>query len=352
MQPLDDHQRCSGIVAGQYVGLRAPTQEGGRQKKKELSVPDLTARILSIVEAHTAGSPVDPEIKWTHLKPREIAGLYEQQHGARISNGTVKRILKAQGYRKRRPSKELMTGKSPHREAQFKVLTFLVGLFALMGHNPALSIDTKKKERLGDLDRGGKVMCKQAPKAYDHDYPHLAQGKVIPHGIYDLKQNRGFITIGNTHETALFIADNLRWWWSEHGAGQYPKANYLFLLCDCGGANGYRHYAFKKELLDFAKETNLKIVVCHYPPYCSKWNPIEHRLFAQVHHAIDGQPFINYQQVKELFEKTSTKTGLTVIVRLHLHKYDIGLDIGPEHLQMDRILPHPELPQFNYTILP
>ncbi len=245
-----------------------------------------------------------------------------------------------------------MAGKSPHREEQFKILTFLTGLFAMMGHNPALSMDTKKKERLGNLDRGGSVLCKAAPEVFDHDYPYLSEGKVVPHGIFDLKQNKGFVSLGNSHETAAFVVDNLRWWWNEHGMHQYPDANFILLLCDSGGANGYRHFAFKKELLALAREIQVKIVVCHYPPYCSKWNPIEHRLFSQIHHAISGQLFVNYQQVKELFEKTSTKTGLTVIVRLHLAEYDVGLKIGYDDLENDRILTHPDLPQFNYTLLP
>lgn len=307
---------------------------------------------MSLIDAHTAGSPVDPDVKWTHLKPPEIAGLYFKEHGCTISHGTVKRILKAEGYRKRRPSKQLATGKSPYREEQFRIVMYLVGLFALMEHNPGLSIDTKKKERLGKLDRGGSVLSKEAPKVFDHDYPHLAQGKVIPHGIYDLKQNKGFVTIGNSHETAAFIVDNLRWWWYEHGMAQYPNANYILLLCDCGGANGYRHYAFKKHLLDLAQEIQIRIVVCHYPPYCSKWNPIEHRLFAQIHHAIRGNLFVDYQQVKQLFEKTSTKTGLCVVVRVNLAEYDIGLKIGEDQIPVERILKHPSLPQFNYTILP
>jgi Rhodopirellula transposase DDE domain len=324
----------------------------GAVEKKEQSVTDVVGRLLSIIKVHTAGSPVDPDVKWTDLKPREIAKLYFDEHGEGIGHGTVKRLLRQEGYRKRRPSKQLATGKSPDRAEQFKVLTHLVGLFALMGHNPGLSIDTKKKERLGSLDRGGSVLCREAPEVFDHDYPNLAEGKVIPHGIYDLKQNKGFITIGGSHETAAFIVDNLRWWWHGHGAAQYPMANYILLLCDCGGANGYRHHAFKKHLLDLAKEIQVRIVVCHYPPYCSKWNPIEHRLFSQAHHAISGKLFVNYQQVKELFEKTSTKTGLSVTVRLNLVEYDIGLKIGADQVQAERILSHPDLPQFSYTILP
>jgi Rhodopirellula transposase DDE domain len=321
-------------------------------EKKELSEPDLVNRLLSLIGSHTAGSAVDPAIKWTHLKPREIAVLYQTTYRGRISNGTVKRILKAEGYRKRRPSKQLSTGKSPFRAEQFKVLIFLTGLFALMDHNPTLSMDTKKKERLGRLDRGGTLWCQTAPKVFDHDYPYLAEGKIIPHGIFDIRQNKGFVSIGNSHETAAFVVDNLRWWWYEYGIHHYPNANFILLLCDSGGANGYRHHAFKKELLDLANEIQIKIVVCHYPPYCSKWNPIEHRLFSQIHHAINGQLFINYQQVKELFEKTTTQTGLTIVVRLNLGEYDIGLKIQKKCLPSDRILKHPLLPQFNYTLVP
>lgn len=321
-------------------------------EKKELTKVDLIATIMSIVSEHTAGSPTDESVKWTHLHAGEIARLYCQRSGDRISHGTVKRILKEAGFRKRRPSKALATGKSPFRAEQFRMIFYFANLFAGMDHNPILSIDTKKKERLGQLDRSGTVLCQEAPLVHDHDYPHLAEGKVVPHGIYDLKLNKGYLSIGTNNETAAMIGDNLIWWWEEFGIHAYPDAKELLLFCDCGGANGYRHHAFKKELLRVAAYIGIKIVVVHYPPYCSKWNPIEHRLFSQMHRAADGAIFTSYQQVKTIFQTTRTTTGLTLDVRISDTQYQKGLKIGKEQLDHKRILTHPDLPQFNYTILP
>lgn len=221
-----------------------------------------------------------------------------------------------------------------------------------MEHNPILSIDTKKKERLGDLDRGGTPLCNEAPPVFDHDYAYLSDGKIVPAGIYDMKENTGFLSIGTNYETAEFIGDNLIWWWENWGINQYPDATYLLIFCDCGGANGYRHYAFKKKLLEVAKYIGIKIQVAHYPPYCSKWNPIEHRLFSQVHRASAGCIFTSYSQVKRIYEGTSTKTGLNIHVRITNKLYYIGLKIGEKDLDKNRILTHSKLPQFNYTLLP
>lgn len=291
-------------------------------------------------------------MKWTHLYPGEIAQRYSEQTGNRISHGTVKRILKEAGYRKRRPSKALATGKSPHRAEQFRLIFFFANLFACMDHNPILSIDTKKKERLGQLDRGGKVLCQQAPLVHDHDYAHLSTGRVVPQALYDIKLNKGYVSIGTNNETAEMIGDSLIWWWEEFGIHLYPDAREILLFCDCGGANGYRHHAFKKELLRVAAQIGVRIVVVHYPPYCSKWNPIEHRLFSQMHHAASGKIFLSYQQVKTIFEKTQTKTGLSVEVRINNKQYQKGLKIKKDQVDYQRVLFHPQLPQFNYTILP
>ena len=311
----------------------------------------MVGRLLSLIATQTAGSPTDEHVKWTHLRPPEIALKYEEKYGESLSHGTVKRILKEQGYCRRRPCKSLSTGKSPHRCRQFKLIFYFASLFSGMDNNPIVSIDTKKKELLGTLSRPGKVLCQEAPAVYDHDYPHLAGGKVVPHGIYDMKQNSGYITIGTNNETAEFVGDNLIWWWQEYGIHTYPDATYLLLFCDSGGANGYRHYAFKKKLLEVAALIGIKIVVVHYPPYTSKWNPIEHRLFSQMHRAAAGCVFLSYEQVKAIYEQTSTKTGLSVVVRISSQKYEKGLGIKAKDVDYKRILGHPELPQFNYTVL-
>jgi hypothetical protein len=178
----------------------------------------------------------------------------------------------------------------------------------------------------------------------------LGKGKIIPHGIYDLQHNQGFITIGNSSETAGFIVDNLRWWWSQFGVFQYPDAKQLLILCDAGGGNSYRHHAFKKELQLFAREIGRDLLICHYPPYASKWNPIEHRLFCHVHNAMSGQMFQDYETVQTLIQNTSTDTGLTVQTRIHLQKYEIGLKTPASDVDSNRIQFEKAFSKLSYKI--
>lgn len=203
--------------------------------------------------------------------------------------------------------------------------------------NPIISIDCKKKERLGNLYREGKCYATASQAVFDHDYHYLAQGAVIPHGIFDLKANIGYISIGTSHETADFIKDNLLWWWDNFGIHKYPDADSILILCDAGGANSYRHYLFKEQMLELAQAIGKDLIIAHYPPYASKWNPIEHRLFCHLHKAMQGVIFSDYHIVKELCQKTQTQTGLKVIVRINQNQYDIGKKGNKESLQWDRI---------------
>lgn len=316
---------------------------------------ELTTHILSIVAAHTAGSPIDEKVKWTYLKPQEIAQEYEKKHGEGISKKVVKRILKQAGYVKRKPSKSIAIGKSPHRKEQFQIIKFLTGLFTKMENNPILSIDTKKKERLGLLTRGQAILSNQNVPLFDHDYDYLSEGKVVPQAIYDSKQNKGYITIGTNYETADFIADNLIWWWETFGLNLYPDATQILVLCDSGGANSYRHHAFKKAMLRVARAIDKIIVVAHYPPYCSKYNPIERRLFCHVERTLNGTILSSHEQVKMLFQRTKTQNSdqpLSVEVRIEDKQYKIGLKTKKEDIDWNKIYQHPDLPQFNYFIKP
>ena len=182
-------------------------------------------------------------------------------------------------------------------------------------------------------------------KVFDHDYHYLGQGAVIPHGIYDLQRNEAYMSIGSSHETADFISDNLLWWWDHYGIHHYPDATSVLILCDSGGGNRYRHHAFKKQLLELAHKTGLDFIVCHYPPYASKWNPIEHRVFCHVHKAMQGIVLSDYELVKKLIAKTKTKEGLKVIVRLNLKKYCIGIRTPKEEVDYEKISFNPESPK-------
>jgi len=303
-----------------------------------------------LIESYKAGSPTDSSVYWISLKPFAIARLFEKQHQIKVSTGIVKRLLKELGYGYRQQSKQLATGSYAQRDVQFNIICSLV--LAMSLKSPVLSIDCKKKERLGHLYRDGKCYCTKAVKVYDHDYEYLSEGKVIPHGIYDMQANKGYISIGGSSETADFVVDNLLWWWREYGIHQYPDAKNILLLCDAGGANSYRHFIFKHRIMKFAKETGLSVIVCHYPPYCSKWNPIEHRLFSEVHRAMEGVVFSDYQIVQKTIANTATITGLTVVVRLNLKEYQTGIKIDKSEVDKKRIAYHPVIPELSYRIFP
>jgi hypothetical protein len=323
-------------------------------EKKEATRAELRSWILEYVEQNTAGSPTDETIKWTHLRTCDIARYLQKSYQEEVGTECIKRILYENGYRKRKPAKTLATGKSPHRSEQFRIIGFLLALFMLMEANPIISIDTKKKEVLGTLTRDEAVLTKggEPISVYDHDYPYLGTGKAIPHGIYDLKLNEGYLSLGKSHETAEFVTDNLEWWWETVGKYEYPKATRILILCDSGGANGYRHHLFKKCLQKLARKIEKKLVIVHYPPYCSKYNPIERRLFAQVHRTIKEVILTDLEQVKRLMEKTATKTGLSVEVRINSKDYPLKQPSKAEEVDEKRILRHPTLPKLSYTILP
>ena len=217
---------------------------------------------------------------------------------------------------------------------------------------PIISIDCKKKELIGNLYREGRLLSTDERHVYDHDYTNLAEGKIIPHGIYDLLLNKGYISLGASAETAHFITDNLLWWWTQYGIQHYPDAKRIVLLCDAGGGNSYRHHAFKKYLQQLSKEIGIEIMVCHYPPYSSKWNPIEHRLFCHVHRAMQGTLFASYEVVKQVIEKTTTNKGLTVVVRLNLKQYPTKIKTSAQEVDSRRIMFHQTIPKLNYRILP
>ena len=314
----------------------------------------MTNWILAYVEQNTAGSPTDEAVKWTHLRKCEIAEYLQKTYQVKVETACIKRILAENGYRKRKPQKQVATGTSPCRSEQFKVISFLMNLFLLMDDNPIISIDTKKKEVLGNLTRDEGVLTKadEAIKVYDHDYPYLGMGKAIPHGIYDVKLNQGYLSLGNSHETAGFVVDNLEWWWETYGKYEYPTATRILILCDSGGANGHRHHLFKKCLQNFARKIGKKLVICHYPPYCSKYNPIERRLFAQVHRTISEVILTDLEQAKELISKTRTQPGLRVEVRVNRKYYPLKQPSLAEEIDQKRLLRHPTMPNLSYTILP
>lgn len=311
------------------------------------------AWILQYVAPRTAGSPTDEAVKWTDLRPCDIALHLRETYQVEVSHGCIKRVLQGNGYTYRKPAKTLATGSSPDRNEQFRIVWFLTGLFMAMENNPIISIDTKKKEVLGQLTRQQPVLSQDGPvEVFDHDYPHLATGRAIPHGIYDVKANQGYVSLGQAHETARFVVDNLEWWWEHYGQDLYSNATTILILCDSGGANGHRHHLFKKCLQEWARKIGKRLVIAHYPPYCSKYNPIERRLFAQVQRTIAKTILTDLEQVRQLMQKTATKTGLSVEVRINDKFYPLKQPSLAAEIDQKRILRHPALPKLSYTILP
>jgi len=205
---------------------------------------------------------------------------------------------------------------------------------------------------IGPLYREGRLYTTEAIEVKDHDWPSLATGVAIPHGLYDLTLNLGYLQIGTSHDTSEFACDSLRYWWQQHGHAQYPVASSLLLLCDGGGSNGSRHYIFKQDLQTLVNDLGIEIRVAHYPPYTSKYNPIEHRLFPHVTRACQGVIFESIAMVKELMAKAKTQAGLNVFTTIIDQVYETGRKVTEEFKQTMEIVFDDYLPQWNYTAKP
>ncbi len=323
---------------------------GGGRKKTEVKHADLTQQVQDTLKDRTAGDPMRQDIVWTDLTPQEISHSL-QDHAVWAGPRIVRRILDRLGFARRQILKVLPGGDSPHRGEQFRHLAHRIQTFLEAG-NPVLSIDTKKKAYLGTLYRDGKVYCQQALNAFDHDVPSLATGVIIPHGIYDLARNQGWIHVGVSRDTTAFACDSLRMFW--HGDGQrlYPNATAILLLGDGGGSNSCHKHLFKEDLQGVVNDIAVPIRVAHYPAYCSKFNPIERRLFSHVTRACQGVLFDSLQTVLGLMQKTKTHQGLTVTVRVLDKLYEGGRTVSDAFKKHMPIVFEKLLPKWNYWALP
>jgi hypothetical protein len=306
---------------------------------------------LQVIENHIAGDPMNEKIRWLKLTRAEVSEQMKE-FGAKISRNIVRKLMKKHKLVKRKIQRKRSIGKSADRGEQFKNITDEKQKF-MKSDNPIISIDTKKKEQIGgNLYRDGSVYCTQAIEASDHDYPYLADIKIAPHGIYDMKQNKAFINIGTSTETAEFICDSLKNWWSNYGKNAYPKANEILIFCDAGGANSYRHHIFKVELQQLANEINMNLKIAHYPPYTSKWNPIEHKVFPHITRAMAGIPLNTIESAKNSIESAKTKAGLTVVADVIKKTYEKGKKVAKDYMKHIQIKFGESLPKLNYTISP
>jgi hypothetical protein len=326
-------------------------REGGGRQSIIQTKENIEAIFLRAIEGYIAGDPMNEKIRWLKLTRAEISEKMES-FGINVSRNIVRKLMKKHNFVKRKMQRKRSIGKSADREEQFNNIAREKTKF-MSSNNPVISIDTKKKENIGgNLHRDGSVYCTQALESADHDYSHLADLKIAPHGIYDIKQNKAYLNIGISSETAEFICDSLKNWWENHGKNAYPKSDEILILCDAGGANSYRHHIFKLELQKLSNEINMKLHIMHYPPYTSKWNPIEHRVFPHVTRAMEGTPLNTVNDAKNKIEAAKTKTGLTVVADIIQKTYEKGKKVAKDYMDYLNIKFDDSLPKLNYTLLP
>jgi Rhodopirellula transposase DDE domain len=326
-------------------------QRGGGRKRSQDHDPTLVAALDALVEPVTRGDPMSP-LRWTSKSTSHLAAALTQQ-GHPISPSGVRRLLRAADYRLQAPAKVLEGGRHPDRDAQFHYLNDQITGFLAHGL-PVISVDTKKKELVGCYHNGGREWQPLgAPEpVQDHDFPDATLGKAIPYGVYDVGRNAGWVTVGQDHDTASFAVASLLRWWEVVGRPAYPQATRLLISADGGGSNGYRLRLWKVELQRFATTTGLTVTVCHLPPGTSKWNKIEHRLFAHISLNWRGRPLVSHEVIVNLIGATTTQTGLTVQAERDTGVYPTKVQVSDEAMAALQLTPHAFHGEWNYTIAP
>jgi hypothetical protein len=325
-------------------------QLGAGRKRLEESDPGLQAALERIMEENTAGDPMSL-LRWTNKSTIRLAEELTRL-GHSVSDETVRRRLAEMGYSLQANAKNLEDS-AAGRDQQFRYINRQVRQ-SLARQEPVLSVDTKKKERVGNFKNAGKTWRPkgQPMEVNVYDFPHLGVGPAIPYGAYDQQRNEGFVNVGISHDTAEFAVESVRRWWRWIGRRSYPKATRLLLCADGGGSNGSRNRAWKYHLQQFADQSALAITVCHYPPGTSKWNKIEHRMFSFISLNWQGKPLVSYETVINLIGATRTTTGLRVKARLDTRFYEAGVKITDEEMEQINLRAHRTNPEWNYTISP
>ncbi len=315
--------------------------------KKKL--PDLVDALDQLLQDATAGDPMTA-LKWTHKSTRKLCAALRRR-GITVSRKTVARLLHQHDYSLRTNRKRLAGTHRPDRDRQFRYLTRIRRWYLTHGL-PVISVDTKKKELVGNFKNPGRCWRKTDRDVLDHDFAKDASGRGIPYGIYDVGHNAGYVVIGTSHETAAFAVAAIRRWWLAVGRAAYLDVRRLLIEADCGGANGNRRLAWKAGLQGFADEFRLIITVTHYPPGASKWNPIEHRMFSLISENWAGEPLVNYETMLKYIRRTRSATGFHCRARLDRTEYKKGAKVTREERAAIRLRPRSVLPQWNYTIWP
>lgn len=351
MRELSGEKASARVESGAARGRRQRRQGGGRKSTAQKH-PELVRAIERIVAPATRGDPMAP-LKWTSKSLKKIVGELERE-GYRVSATTVSKLLQAElGYSLQGLKKTKEGASHPDRDAQFKHLNNQCQEFQQRGQ-PVISVDTKKKELVGDFKNGGREwQPKGEPEAVrTHDFEDKKLGKAIPHGIYDPGRNEGWVSVGIDHDTGEFAVASIRQWWNRMGCAAYPEATELLITADAGGSNSYRAKLWKRELQKLADETGLGITVCHFPPGTSKWNKIEHRMFCHITENWRGRPLTSLEVIVNLIANTGTSTGLAIKAALDAHHYEKGIKVTPEEMAELNISPADFHGEWNYTISP
>jgi hypothetical protein len=324
---------------------------GAGRKRLTETDPLLLQALDALVDPVTRGHPESP-LRWTCKSTHKLAEeLQRQQHP--VSDRTVAALLYQEGYSLQANRKILEGSQHPDRNAQFEYIHEQVLAFH-QRRQPVISVDTKKKELVGEFKNPGQEWQPQGEpeKVKVHDFPDPELGKAIPYGVYDLASNEGWVNVGITHDTARFAAASIRRWWQEMGAQRFPRAQELMITADGGGSNSFRNRLWKVALQELADDSELTLRVRHFPPGTSKWNKIEHRLFCFITKNWRGRPLVNYETIVNLISSTTTRKGLIVKAALDEADYETGIKISDEELAKVRLAPETFHGEWNYTIRP
>jgi hypothetical protein len=328
--------------------IRSP---GGGRKKLTDKDPSLLRDLEALVEPMTRGDPQSP-LRWTCKSTTRLAAELNRG-GARVSQRSVCDLLAELDYSLQATRKTREGAQHPDRDAQFAHIAKRVAQFLAAGQ-PVISVDTKKKELIGDFANGGREWHPkgQPEPVRVHDFADDRLGKVVPYGVYDLGANAGWVSVGIDHDTAEFAVESIRRWWREMGRRRYPRARRLLITADCGGSNGHRLRLWKVELQKLANELQLDLHVSHFPPGTSKWNKIEHRLFCHITQNWRGRPLLSRQVVVNLIGSTTTSQGLRIKARVDTGHYTSGIKVTDEQLAAVNLQPDAFHGEWNYAVAP
>jgi hypothetical protein len=331
--------------------LRRMRKKGGGRKKKAVEDPTLEADLRQLVEPATRGDPTQP-LLWTSLSLRNLVNELAKK-GHNVCPTVVGDLLRGLGYSLQANSKTREGGQHIDRDAQFEYINKQAKAL-LAAHEPVVSVDTKKKELVGNFRNNGKEWRPEGTPEFVniHDFMDRKLGRAVPYGVYDITNNVGWVSVGTNHDTATFAVNAIRRWWRTMGRKRYPKAKRLMITADGGGSNGYRVRLWKVELQKLADEIKLPITVCHLPPGTSKWNKIEHRLFSFITINWRGKPLRSFRTIVQLIAATTTETGLAVRAEIDESKYPKGVKVSDAEMAALNLSRHPFHGDWNYTISP